>query len=164
MDQQMEEMKFKKKERHKRITEIVQNYSLKKQEEIVKILKKDYKIEIAQSTVSRDIEELQITRDSQNFYVLGSKVRRNKEASNLSKTLRQANAERVEGELSTYLVKGKPEFLPIIASQIESLFAINNISISTFIGQNGSLLLLFPKENLKSVDKVLDQIFTHISE
>lgn len=166
MNQKMEEMKSNKKVRLKKITEIVKNSSVKTQKEIVQILKKDYKINAKQSTVSRDIKELQITKDpNKNVFVLGSKEKRNKEANSLARTLIQANAVKVEGELlSSMLVKGKPEFMPLIASQMESLFATDGISISTFIGQNGSLLLFFPKESMDSVEIILGKIFAHIEK
>lgn len=165
MNHEIEEMKIHKKVRQKKITDIVQNYTVATQDEIVKILKRDYKIDAKQSTVSRDMRELQITRDpKKNKYVLGSKVIRNKEASKLARLMQQADVLNIEGELCSILLKGKAEYMPLIATQIEDLFAMDDIFVSSFVGHNGSLLLYFPKKQKTAVERILNQIFSHIAK
>jgi arginine repressor len=160
-----EVMKVEKKERQRMILVAIEQFKIYTQPELVEKLKLHYKIKTNQSTVSRDIEYLEIERDEdKNYYIPGTKARRNKEANKLAKLLLQANVKSKEEDMEQLFIKGNADYMPLIASQIESLLAVDGITIHSFVGQNGSLALYYPTENKIDVEKILTKIFGHLAK
>ena len=163
--EELEEMQVTKKKRQKMLIEAVDKHSAQTQEELVDILREHFGIRTNQAAVSRDIKELKIEWDKEtNCYVLGTRARKNKEANKVARFLQQANVMNIAGEMSSLLLKGKPEYMPLIASQIEDLLLTDEIYVSSFVGHNGSLLIYFPKDKEVAVTRIMNQIFSHISK
>ena len=77
------------------------------------ILEEYFGIKTNQAAVSIDIQEMKIEMDLEtNHYILGTRARRNKEATKLARLMQQASVVNIEGELSTILLRGKGEYMP----------------------------------------------------
>ncbi|KZZ85046.1 hypothetical protein [Bacillus sp. SJS] len=160
-----EGMQVKKRERQKRIVDAVGRFPIQTQLELVEILRKHYKIKTNQSTVSRDIDDLMIERDPEdNRFIPGVTARRNKEANKLARLFFQADVKSVDEMMDTKILKGSVNYMTLVASQIESMLAVDEIEIHTFLGQNGSLAIYYPTKDRDRVEKVFSQIIQHVEK
>ena len=160
----MEEKQKNKRERKRILQEIVEKHAVYNHLDVQKIFKKEYGLEIAQSSISRYIKELAIGKDPKTAqYVLGKKLHE-KEANRLVSILNNADGVLVEGDWESLMLKMKPTYVEAVAEQMEQLFAVENIEIHIFPGFNGSVLIYFDKADAKRVKSFMKQVVDYYQQ
>lgn len=148
-----------KKQRKRILQEIIEKNKVYNQDEIRKIFKKVYQIEIGQSTISRYLNEMGIGRDEKtNRLILGHRIARKKEANKLVGILKSAGGTIVEGNWESIMIRMKPTYVEAVAEQMEQLFAVENISVHVFPGFNGAMLVYFDEKDASKVRNYLKQV------
>lgn len=161
----MEEKQKNKRERKRILQEIVEKHAVYNHLDVQKIFKKEYGMEIAQSSISRYIKELAIGKDLKTAqYVLGKKIARKKEANRLVSILNSADGVLVEGDWESLMLKMKPTYVEAVAEQMEQLFAVESIDIHIFPGFNGSVLIYFDKADAKRVKSFMKQVVEYYQQ
>ena len=160
----MEEKQKNKRERKRILQEIVEKHAVYNHLDVQKIFKKEYGLEIAQSSISRYIKELAIGKDPKTAqYVLGKNCTK-KEANRLVSILNNADGVLVEGDWESLMLKMKPTYVEAVAEQMEQLFAVENIEIHIFPGFNGSVLIYFDKADAKRVKSFMKQVVDYYQQ
>ncbi len=160
----LKEQQKDKKERKKKILSAVEKFQIQTQKELVEILSREYGTNTNQATVSRDIRELKIEKDDETrAYILGPKASRNKEAKQLAALFLKSEVKQFDTETESILLKLNPHYASLVASQLEAFLLADGIPVWIFIGQNGALLLCFPKKKKGRIESHLSKILDYVN-
>lgn len=160
MNEEFNSMQERKEYRTQAIIEIIKNYPVRSQEELVHYLKEDYGIESNQSTVSRDVTSIGLVKNNEtNCYQLGDDAKKEQEKQELRNVLEQGDAIFYDTEVSMISLKVTPTHAQLIAAKFEAFFANDDSFIGTLVGPTGTIALLVSKEDAERIKTELDLSF-----
>lgn len=148
------------KNRREKIKEIIINFPIRNQDELVEKLRDDYGIDSNQSTVSRDIKRIGIVKNKEtNCYQLDEVAKKEREKEELEELLIQAEATFYDTELGMISFRTNPEHAHLVAARLESYFSNDDDYVATFVNPTGAILLLVSKGIESKVREELNVIF-----
>lgn len=134
-------------ERRQALIDLLQNYDIYNQEEIVMLLKRDYGIEAGQTAISRDLKELGVIK-----HVSGKKRVYKLPVKDLEQQILNHGVTRVENNESMLVI----HTLPGLAGFISEILDHRNLPIiGTIAGEN---VVFVSPQSVKEIDKLKEEL------
>jgi len=145
-----------KRKRHEAIETLIDTRKISTQPYLRQILR-ERGILVTQPTLSRDLEELHIRKNSSSgCYELPYKSDSLKER--LTKIIDESNAVFLKPPYGRCLLKVEPEYSQVFAITLEKFLVKRKLEVGIFVGPTGSVFLFYSKESLPSLKLALREL------
>jgi transcriptional regulator of arginine metabolism len=139
-----------KQERQKRLIDLIANGQFKTQDDI-ELGFAEQGLKVSQSSISRDIEDLGITKSDEGVYVIDSKLSMERKKEALAALLSTANAES-HYPVSFFCVKCDEGYERLLATNIEGAFALEVVGT---VVDKGIVIVFTPRDEEDSIARNL---------
>ena len=141
------------------IREILETYIKPTQNDIVKILQREYGINTSRATISRDLKELGYKKNKQSKAILLTKesefLQKQKQ---LFKLLRADTAYFCDEALAVRIIEASPKTAPLLSLYLEEVFSELLDPFCAIATPSGKILMYFHNQDKKEFNKLMKKL------